>query len=62
MFLILLHLCQSEYRITDTQHFTHLAQYLPALQEDEKDVSYDVESLFKNIPIQNTIDYIVKES
>ena len=29
--------------------------------EDEKDVSYDVESLFTNIPIQNTIDFICEE-
>ena len=34
---------------------------LPPLQEDEEDVSYDIESLFRNIPINNTIDYILDQ-
>ena len=54
-------LCQSEYRITDTQHFAHLATNLPPVKEDEEDVSYDVESLFTNIPIQDTINFIMEE-
>ena len=29
--------------------------------EDEEDVSYDVESLFTNIPINETIDFICDE-
>ena len=31
------------------------------LQEDEEDVSYDVESLFTNIPVRETIDFILDE-
>ena len=31
---------------------------IPLLQDDEEDVSYDVESLLTNIPIQETINYI----
>ena len=54
-------LCQSEYRISDTQHFAYLAKNLPPLDKDEEDVSYDVDSLFTNIPIQDTINYIVKQ-
>ena len=38
-----------------------MAQNLPSLDQDEDDVSYDVDSLFTNFPIQETIDYIVKE-
>ena len=34
---------------------------LPPLIEDEEDVSYDVESLFTNIPIKETIDYIIEQ-
>ena len=34
---------------------------LPPLSEDEEDVSYDVESLFTNIPIKETIDYIIEQ-
>ena len=31
------------------------------LSVDEEDVSYDAESLFTNIPIKETIDYICDE-
>ena len=34
---------------------------IPPLQDDEEDVSYDVESLFINIPIQETINYIIEQ-
>ena len=34
---------------------------IPPLQDDEEDVSYDVESLFTNIPIQETINYIIEQ-
>ena len=34
---------------------------LPPLQDNEEDVSYDVESLFTNIPIAETIDYIISQ-
>ena len=34
---------------------------IPPLQDDEKDVSYDVESLFTNIPIEETINYITEQ-
>ena len=31
------------------------------LKEDEEDISYDVESLFTNVPIDETIEYILDE-
>ena len=34
---------------------------IPPLQDDEEDVSYDAESLFTNISIQETINYIIKQ-
>ena len=34
---------------------------LPPLKEDEEDISYDIESLFTNIPINATIDYILDQ-
>ena len=34
---------------------------IPPLQDDEEDVSYDVVSLFINIPIQETINYIIEQ-
>ena len=33
----------------------------PPLEIDEEYVSYDVESLFTNIPVKETIDYIINE-
>ena len=34
---------------------------IPPLQNDEEDVSDDVESLFSNIPIEGTIHYITDQ-
>ena len=34
---------------------------IPPLQDDEEDVSFDVESLSTNIPIQQTINYITEQ-
>ena len=34
---------------------------IPTLQDDEEDVSYDAESLFTNILIQETINYIIEQ-
>ena len=54
-------LCKSEYTIKDTHSFAKLIKELPPLKEDEEDVSYDIESLFTNIPINDTIDYILDQ-
>ena len=54
-------LCDSEYTIKNTQSFAKLIKGLPPLQEDEEDVSYDIESLFTNIPINDAVDYIVEQ-
>ena len=34
---------------------------IPSLQDDKEDVSYDVESLFTNILIEETIKYITEQ-
>ena len=34
---------------------------IPPLQGDEEDVSYDAESLFTNIPIEETVSYIIEQ-
>ena len=54
-------LCDSDYTIKDTQSFAKLIKELPPLQEDEEDVSYVIESLFTNIPINDTIDYTLEQ-
>ena len=53
-------LCKNEFTIYDTQSFSADIKNIPPLQEDE-DVSYDVESLFTNIPINERIDYILHQ-
>ena len=44
-----------------TQEFANILKSQPPLQEDEEYVSYDVESLFTNVPIKVTIDFILEE-
>ena len=53
-------LCKNEYSINDTQKFQ--LSSLPPLQGDEEDVSYNVESLFTNIPIEETINYVIDQN
>ena len=52
-------LCKNEFTINDTQSFSADIKNIPTLQEDEEDVSYGVESLVTNIPVNGTIDYIL---
>ena len=49
-------LCKSEYSINDTQKYPSMLSSIPPFQDDEKDVSYDAESLFTNIPIEETFN------
>ena len=44
--------------IKDTLQFPQLLKDLPPLKDDEEHVSYDVDSLSRNIPLKETIDYI----
>ena len=41
--------------------FTKILSSIPPRFPDEENVSYDVELLFKNVPIDETIDYICKQ-
>ena len=50
-------LTKNEFVINNTQDFPTMLSNM-SLYEDEEDVSYDVESLFTNIPIKDTIDFI----
>ena len=54
-------LCQNEYKINDTQSFPSMLKDQPPLNPNEEYVSYDIESLFSNIPINETINYIINE-
>ena len=47
--------------LCNTQSFAEDIKNIQPLQEDEEDISYDVESSFTNIPINETIDYILDQ-
>ena len=47
-------LTKNELVTTNTQEFPSMLINVP-LSEDEEDVSYDVESIFTNIPIKETM-------
>ena len=49
----------NEYKINDFLKFPDMIKVLPPLQKNEEYVSYDVDSLFTNIPLKETIDYII---
>ena len=44
-----------------TQSFSTDIKNIPPLQEDEEDVCYYMESLSTNIPINETIDYVLDQ-
>ena len=54
-------LCQNEYKIGDAQSFPSMLKEQIPLSLDEEYVLYDVESLFTNIPIDETISYIINK-
>ena len=54
-------LCKNEYSINDTQRFPSISFSFLPLQHNEENVLYDVNSLFTNIPIAETINYIIEQ-
>ena len=54
-------LCQNKYFISDTHQFRDMLSNLPPLLAKEMDASYNVESLFTNIPIKDTREYIIEQ-
>jgi len=53
-------IAENEFVIKDTQSFPNMLRQIP-ITDEEEDVSYDVESLFTNVPIKDTINYICDE-
>ena len=58
---ILKPLCKNEFSIGNTQSFQKKIRDFPPLESEEEDVSYDVESLFTNIPLKETLNYILDQ-
>ena len=54
-------LCENEYKISDTQTFASMIKNQTPLSSNEEYVSCDVDSLFTNIPVEETIEYIIHQ-
>ena len=54
-------LCSNQYKISNTQEFASVIKDQSPLNDDEEYVSYDVDSLFTNIPVAETIEYIIHQ-
>ena len=54
-------LCQNKYKIANTQSFPSTLREQTHLSLDEEYISYYVESLFTNIPVDETISNIINE-
>ena len=54
-------LCQNGHKINDTQSFPFMLKDQTPLNPNEEYVSYYVEALFANIPVYETINYIINE-
>ena len=54
-------LCSNYYKIPNTQEFASLIKDQLPLNDDEEYVSYDVDSLFTNIPVAETIEHIIHQ-
>ena len=50
----------NDFMIKNTQGFGQLIREQPPLEENEEYVSYDVELLFRNVPIHDTAKYILE--
>ena len=54
-------LCNNEHIIPNTQEFAKIIREQDPLKSNEQYVSYDVESLFTNVSVHKTIEYIINE-
>ena len=54
-------LCQNKYKIEDMQSFLSMLEQQKPLSLGEEYVLWDVHSVFTNIPVDETISYIINE-
>ena len=54
-------LARNKHKINDCLNFSDMIKALASLQINEEYVLYDVDSLFTNIPLKETIDYFIHE-
>ena len=53
--------CENEYKIKDTPSLPSVIKDLPPFNEDGEHVSCDVNSLFNNIPVEETLIAVANE-
>ena len=51
----------NEYIIRNTQKFAKIIREQGPLQSNEQHLSYNVKQLFTNVPVPETIEYIINE-
>ena len=54
-------LCQNGYKINVTQSFPSIFKEQTTLSSNDEYASYDAESLFTNIPVDETISFIIRD-
>ena len=54
-------LCKNEYSINETKRLPSMLSSIPPLRDGKENVSYNVESLFTNIPMEETVTYIIEQ-
>ena len=54
-------LCKNEYSINDTQKFPSMLSSTTSLQNDKEDISNNIELLFTNIVLEESINYITEQ-
>ena len=54
-------LCKNDLTTAEINRFRKKIRYFPPLEIEEKDVSYDTESLFTNVPSKETVNYILHQ-
>ena len=52
-------LAKNEYKINDCQEFPDMLKDLPPLKDNGEYVVFNVNSLFTNIPLKDTIEYVI---
>ena len=52
-------LAKNEYRINDCQEFLDMLKDLRSLKYDENYISYNLDSVFTNIPLNDAIEYVI---
>ena len=54
-------LCTNQYAIDDTQKSPNMPSPIPPSQHDKEDVSFEVDSMLTNVPIEKRVNHIIEK-